>query len=157
MKPTTHSSPGRLRRLLTARLATDRGSFAVETAILAPVLIMVLGLMVALGRVIDAEGAVDIAARAAARAASLERDPGSAQSQAQSAAAQSLSGDGITCRSSGVSVDTGGYATAVGQDAEVTAEVTCTADLSDIALPGLPGAKELHSSWTSPLDTYRAR
>lgn len=156
MKPRPTSAPCRLRRLLTG-LATDRGSFAVETAILAPVLIIALGVMVALGRVVDAEGAVDIAARAAARAASLERDPASAQSQAQSAATQSLSGEGITCRSAGVSVDTGGYATAVGQDAEVTADVTCTADLSDIALPGLPGAKELHSTWTSPLDTYRAR
>ncbi|MFE0200944.1 pilus assembly protein, partial [[Kitasatospora] papulosa] len=39
--------------------------------------------MIAFGRVTDADGAVDSAARAAARAASLERDAGSAQAEAR--------------------------------------------------------------------------
>ncbi|MFI8930600.1 TadE/TadG family type IV pilus assembly protein [Streptomyces sp. NPDC053474] len=135
----------------------DRGSYAMETAVLAPVLIALLGLMVAFGRVTDAEAAVDGAAHAAARAASLERDAASAQSQAQAAADRSLSGEGITCGTSQISVDTSGYATAVGQAATVTATVSCTAPLSDIALPGLPGAKTLTATFTSPIDTYRAR
>ncbi|MER0443267.1 TadE/TadG family type IV pilus assembly protein [Streptomyces sp. Edi4] len=147
------------RPLARARRAAreDRGSYAVETAVLAPALIALLLLMIAFGRVTDADGAVDSAARAAARAASLERDAASAQVKAQAAADRSLTGDGVTCRISTVTVDTAGYAQQVGVDATVTASVSCVADLSDIGLPGLPGSKTLHSSWTSPLDTYRGR
>ncbi|MEV0493695.1 MULTISPECIES: TadE family protein [Streptomyces] len=147
----------RTRRRLTRALRRDRGSYAVETAVLAPAMIALLLLMVAFGRVIDADGAVDSAARAAARAASLERDAGSAQNKAQAAAARSLEGEGITCRTSSVTVDTAGYSLDIGVDANVTASIACTADLSDIGLPGLPGSKTLRASWTSPIDTFRGR
>ncbi|XIG72966.1 hypothetical protein C1N81_04435 (plasmid) [Streptomyces sp. SGAir0957] len=140
------------------RLASrDHGSVSLETAILAPVFIILLLLMVAFGRVIAANGAVDSAARAAARAASLERDADSAQSSAQAAAERSLSGEGITCTASSVVVDTSGYAIEQGVAATVTASLSCTANLSDIGLPGLPGAKKLSASWQSPIDTYRGR
>ncbi|MET8747250.1 TadE/TadG family type IV pilus assembly protein [Streptomyces sp. NPDC004728] len=142
---------------LARGLRRDQGSYSVETAVLAPVMIGLLLLMIAFGRVTDADGAVDSAARAAARAASLERDAGNAQAQAQAAATRSLQGEGITCRTSSVVVDTAGYALDIGVEANVTATVACTADLSDIGLPGLPGAKTLTASWTSPIDTYRGR
>ncbi|WP_329583500.1 TadE/TadG family type IV pilus assembly protein [Streptomyces sp. NBC_01361] len=144
-------------RLLRRLMRQDRGSYALETAVLAPVLIAILGLMIAFGRITDADGAVDSAAHAAARAASLERDAGTAQAKAQDAVTRSLSGEGITCQTSNVAIDTSGYATDVGEAATVTASISCTANLSDIALPGLPGAKTLSASWTSPIDTYRAR
>ncbi|MFH8736800.1 TadE/TadG family type IV pilus assembly protein [Streptomyces sp. NPDC017964] len=144
-------------RLLRRLMRQDRGSYALETAVLAPVLIAILGLMIAFGRITDADGAVDSAAHAAARAASLERDAGTAQTKAQDAVTRSLSGEGITCQTSNVAIDTSGYATDVGETATVTASISCTANLSDIALPGLPGAKTLSASWTSPIDTYRAR
>ena len=140
-----------------APAAGDRGSYSVEAAILAPVVIALLLAMIAFGRVTDAEGAVDAAAHAAARAASLERTATAAQSSARTAARHSLSGQGITCRTSSVLVDTSGYALTAGQQASVTATLACTANLSDIGLPGLPGSKTLTSSWTSPLDTYRGR
>ncbi|MEU5298958.1 TadE/TadG family type IV pilus assembly protein [Streptomyces umbrinus] len=146
-----------IRPRLLRRLRQDRGSYALETAVLAPVLIIVLGLMIAFGRVTDAEGAVDSAAHAAARAASLERDAGTAQTAAQDAVSRSLDGDGVTCQASNVAIDTSGYATDVGEAATVTATISCTATLSDIGVPGLPGAKTLTASWTSPIDTYRAR
>lgn len=145
------------RRRFARALRRDQGSYAVETAVLAPAMIALLLLMVAFGRVIDADGAVDSAARAAARAASLERDAGSAQNKAQAAAARSLEGEGITCRTSSVTVDTAGYSLDIGVDANVTASIACTADLSDIGLPGLPGSKTLRASWTSPIDTFRGR
>lgn len=146
-----------MRGRTTHQLRRDRGSYSLETAILAPVMIGLLLLMIAFGRVIDADGAVDSAARAAARAASLERDAGSAQAEAQSAATRSLQGDGITCRASSVVTDTAGYSLDTGVEANVTATIACTADLSDIGLPGLPGTKTLTASWTSPIDTYRGR
>ncbi|MEU5234616.1 TadE/TadG family type IV pilus assembly protein [Streptomyces anulatus] len=145
------------RRTVRQGLRRDRGSYALETAVLAPVTISLLLLMIALGRVTDADGAVDSAARAAARAASLERDAGTAQSAARAAADRSLQGEGITCTTSSVDIDTGGYALDLGVDATVTATIACTADLSDIGLPGLPGAKTLTASWSSPIDTYRGR
>ncbi|MEU6510999.1 TadE family protein [Streptomyces sp. NPDC046942] len=135
----------------------DRGSASVEVAVIAPAIIALLGLMIAFGRVIDASGTVDAAAHAAARAASLQRDADSAQAQARTAAEDSLSGDGVTCQRTEVSVDTSGYSLDVGQAATVTATLSCTARLSDIALPGLPGSKTLTASWTSPIDTYRGR
>ncbi|MFI0596667.1 TadE/TadG family type IV pilus assembly protein [Streptomyces griseus] len=146
-------------RLRSARegVQGDRGSYAVETAILAPVMISLLLLMVAFGRVTEADGAVDSAARAAARAASLERDAGSAQNAARAAAERSLLGEGITCTVSSIEIDTGGFSLDLGVDAVVTARVACTANLSDIGLPGLPGAKTLTASWSSPIDTYRGR
>ncbi|MFF4748143.1 TadE/TadG family type IV pilus assembly protein [Streptomyces sp. NPDC001268] len=143
------------RRLRAAR--GDRGSYALETAVLAPVMIGLLLLLVAFGRVVDADGTVDSAARAAARAASLERDARAAQAKAQDAANRSLHGEGVTCRTSSVVVDTAGYALDIGAEANVTATISCTAHLSDIGLPGLPGTKTLTASWTSPLDTYRGR
>ncbi|MFC9607982.1 TadE family protein [Streptomyces niveus] len=139
------------------RRRRDRGTYSVETAVLAPVMISLLLLMVAFGRVVDAEGAVDAASRAAARAASLERDATSAESEAQSAAVRSLEAEGVTCRTSSVVIDTSGYALDVGVDATVTATISCAAPLSDIGLPGLPGSKTLTASWTSPIDTYRGR
>ncbi|ASY37096.1 MULTISPECIES: TadE/TadG family type IV pilus assembly protein [unclassified Streptomyces] len=139
------------------RLDGERGSLALETAVLAPALIAVLGLLVAFGRVVEAGNDVDSAARAAARAASLERDADTAQVAAAEAARSSLSGDGVTCRSESVSVDTSGYSIDVGQEASVTATIVCAARLSDIALPGLPGSKQYTATWTSPLDTYRGR
>ncbi|MFE5614177.1 TadE/TadG family type IV pilus assembly protein [Streptomyces sp. NPDC056524] len=146
-----------LRRRVAAGLRRDQGSYALEAAVLAPVMIGLLLLMIAFGRVTDADGAVDSAARAAARAASLERDASTAQAKAQAAADRSLAGEGITCQASSVVVDTAGYSLDLGVEANVTATIACTANLSDIGLPGLPGAKTLTASWTSPLDTYRGR
>ncbi|MER7959202.1 TadE/TadG family type IV pilus assembly protein [Streptomyces sp. NPDC096030] len=149
--PPAHQQP------IPRPLHSDRGSYALETAVLAPVMTGLLLLMIAFGRVTDADGAVDSAARAAARAASLERDADTAQAKAQAAADRSLAGEGITCQTSSVAVDTAGYSLDLGVEANVTATITCTANLSDIGLPGLPGARTLTASWTSPLDTYRGR
>ncbi|MGW7006558.1 TadE/TadG family type IV pilus assembly protein [Streptomyces sp. NPDC054933] len=140
-----------------SNLGDDRGSYAVETAVLVPVIFAVLGLLIAFGRITTTSGAVDSAAREAARAASLDRDPGTAQSDAEQAARSSLSGDGVPCTSVSVQVDTSGYNLPLGQTGTVTATVACTARLSDIGLPGLPGAKTLHADFRSPIDAFRAR
>ncbi|MFD9517905.1 TadE family protein [Streptomyces sp. NPDC059979] len=135
----------------------DRGSYSVETVILAPAIIALMLLMIAFGRVTDASGAVDSAARAAARAASLEREAGAAEAAGAAAADRSLTGEGIRCASSSVSVDTSGYGLDIGQEATVRVTVACTAPLGEIGLPGLPGSRTLQSSWTSPIDSYRGR
>ena len=135
----------------------DRGSYALETAVLVPVIIALLGLLVALGRVSTARGAVESAAREAARAASLDRGPDAARRDATSAARASLTGDGIPCTGVTITVDTSGYDLPLGQTGTVAAAVTCTARLSDIGLPGLPGSKTLVEQFRSPIDAFRAR
>ena len=71
----------------------------------APIALVIIGFVVGIGRMSMAQDAVNGAAGAAARAASLERDGQSAQSAAQQAASANLSSGGLACAPS-VSVDT---------------------------------------------------
>ncbi|OEJ22107.1 hypothetical protein AR457_40175 [Streptomyces agglomeratus] len=139
------------------RAPSDRGALSLEAMVLFPVLIMVLLLVVAFGRVTSSHNAVDAAARNAARAASLERNGGSASSAGQATAREVLGQQGLQCTSTSVSISTGGFSARIGETSSTTATVTCVVNLSDIALPGLPGAKTLTSSFTSPIDSYRQR
>jgi len=139
------------------RGACDRGSLSLEAMILLPALILVLLLIAAFGRIQSSANAVDSAARNAARAASLERDGSSARTAGTTVAEDFLSGQGLHCTSTSVNITTGGFSAALGTAATTTATVTCTVKLSDLAVPGLPGAKTMTSSFTSPIDSYRAR
>lgn len=139
------------------RLRDDRGALSLEAVILFPVLILVLLLVVALGRIGSANNAVDAAARNAARAASLERTGGSASTAGQQMAHSVLNQQGLQCTSTSVSVSTAGFSAQIGEPASTTATVTCTVRLSDIGLPGLPGTKTMTSSFTSSIDSYRQR
>ncbi|WP_435057674.1 TadE/TadG family type IV pilus assembly protein [Streptomyces sp. bgisy060] len=142
---------------IAQRLKDDCGALSLEAVILFPVLIMVLLLVVAFGRIGSADNAVDTAARNAARAASLERNGGSASTAGSQMARSILSQQGLECTSTSVSISTGGFSAAIGEPASTTATVTCTVRLSDIGLPGLPGSKTLTSSFTSSIDSYRQR
>ncbi|MFJ8015007.1 TadE family protein [Streptomyces sp. NPDC096339] len=135
----------------------ERGSLSLEAVMLFPALIMVLLLVVAFGRVTSSHNAVDTAARNAARAASLERNGGAASSAGQATANRVLGQQGLRCNSTSVSISTGGFSARIGERASTTVTVTCVVNLSDIALPGLPGAKTLTGSFTSPIDSYRQR
>jgi Flp pilus assembly protein TadG len=133
----------------------DRGSVSLEAAIIAPGLLFLICLAIAAGRIMLAGAAVEAAARAAAREASLARTPAEAKARATTAAQASL--QQLRCTSTGVDVDTSGFAVPVGQVAGVKATVRCTVGLSDLVLPGLPGAKTMDATFTSVLDRYRSR
>jgi Flp pilus assembly protein TadG len=135
----------------------ERGSATLELAILAPALLLLLGLVVLAGRVEVAASAVEHAAMSAAREASLARTVAGAQSIATASAARELEGQDIRCATSSVTVNASGFAVALGQPASVSASVTCTVSFADLAIPGLPGSRTLTSTATSPLDRYRAR
>ncbi|MFD5017142.1 TadE/TadG family type IV pilus assembly protein [Streptomyces chartreusis] len=139
------------------RLRGDEGSAAIEAAIIFPALIMFLCLAIAGGRIVTSGAKIDAAAQDAAREASIHRTAAAAQTAAQAAAAESLTGQGITCTSTSVTVNTGGLNVPAGQVGTVTATVTCTLKLSDLLLPGVPGAKTLTSTATSVVDLYRER
>lgn len=135
----------------------DRGSTALETVIVAPALLLLIGLLVFAGRVTLAQQAVDAASMDAVRAASIARSAGSAAGDARAAATNTLANKNLRCGSTSVSVDTSGFSTPVGTPASTTVTVRCTVDLGDIALPGIPGSRTLTARANSPLDTFRER
>lgn len=123
---------------------------------LIPVIIAVVMLAVAGGRLALAHAAVQQAATDAARAASLARTSSDAHTDAATAASASL-GQSTPCRSVAVAVDTSGFGAPVGTVAVVRATVTCSVALADLGVPGLPGTKTVTATMVSPLDTYRGR
>ncbi|WP_405444615.1 TadE/TadG family type IV pilus assembly protein [Streptomyces erythrochromogenes] len=139
------------------RLREDRGSEAIATAIVAPLLLMLLCTAIAGGRIVTSGSKVDAAAEDAARAASISRTHAGAESEAAEAAARSLNDQGIRCASTSTSIDTSGLAVPLGQVGTVTVTISCTVPLSDLLLPGMPGSKTMTSTFTSVVDAYRSR
>jgi Flp pilus assembly protein TadG len=135
----------------------DAGAVAVEAAILAPALLLILALLMFGGRNAIATGAVEQAAVDAARAASLARTGAQADTAARDAAARSLADQDLDCATITIQVDTSGFRTRPGQSASVDTTVTCLLRLSDLALPGLPGSKRISATAVSAVDTYRER
>ena len=135
----------------------DRGSVSLEAAVVAPGLFLLLALAIIAGRTSLAAGAVEQAARDAARQASIARDAGTARQRAVPTARATLAAQGLQCGRLSVDLDTSGFAVPVGQPAQVTATVVCTVALADVAIPGTPGSKTLTARFSSPLDTFRER
>ncbi len=71
---------------------------------------------------------------------------------ARAAAERSLGEAGISCAGLDVTVDISAYQP--GGQVQVT--VSCTAQLDDVALSGLPGSEEFTASSTVPIETFRA-
>ena len=140
--------PGRLTRLARDR---DRGSMTTEFVILAPIVIAILLLVVGLGRYAHGKQVVEQAAAAAARSASLTGTAGQAESRAHRAAAGSLADAGMSCTAMTSVVDTAAFR----PGGVVTVTITCTADLSQLALTGLPGTATLSSTGRAPLEAHR--
>lgn len=137
------------------RTGRDGGSITLEVAILTPALILVLGAMVVVGRVQLAAGAVEHAAAVAAREASLSRTAGVAAAAAQGAVDRELAA--TDCSASSVTVDATGLSAPIGQPATVSVTVRCVIDLSDLAIPFLPGTRSLTGSAISSVDAWRQR
>ncbi|WP_424892300.1 TadE/TadG family type IV pilus assembly protein [Streptomyces sp. XH2] len=139
------------------RAGRDEGALSLEAMILLPLLILVVCLIIAFGRIQAAGNTVDAAARNAARAASLERSGGAGRAAGERVAQDVLSQQGLPCTSFSTSISTGGFSARLGEPSVTTATVSCTVRLSDIGMPGLPGSKTLTANFTSPIDTYRQR
>ena len=146
----------RFRTLLT-KLRDDRGSAGLEIVILAPALVGFLVLLAAAGRLSLAGNAVESAASAAAREASLSRNAAEAQTAAEDMARVAMAQSGVNCIDLEVSINTAGLTTAIGTTGQVSARVTCTVELSDAAIIGMPGTRDLNATASSPVDAYRER
>lgn len=144
----------------TGRRDGEAGNAPLELVLLAPIVLVLIGLVIAAGRTALAAGSVQAAARDAARQASIARTPQQALLDAVSSAQAELSQDGLDCTpapSVRLPDVMQAFGAPLGQPASVTATVTCWVRLSDLAVPGMPGRKRLQASFTSPLDPYRGR
>lgn len=135
----------------------QRGAASVELVVLVPVLVLMLGLLVAGGRLWFARATVVEAAQSAARAASLARSSGEARDAGKRVAQRVLATDGLSCAGDSVSVDTSAFGVPVGTPATVTASISCRVPFADLSLPGMPGSITVRSTGGAALDTYRAR
>lgn len=135
----------------------DAGSVTLELAVLGPALLLLLGLIVVVARFETEAGAVEQAAAAGARSASLERTAVAAQRAATEAARANLAGQGVSCEGLDIRVETSGYRVPPGAAATVAVTVACSVPLQDQGIPGLPGSRTVRAKAISPLDVYRGR
>jgi Flp pilus assembly protein TadG len=123
--------------------SVQRGSMTVEFVLVAPLLLLLMLFLVLAGRVVEAHGQVDGAARDAARAASIARSPGEAQAAADQAVSADVSG---LCAPPVVL----GF---VPGSQAVTVRLNCTLDLSFISF----GAVHVTGFAAAPLDQFVSR
>lgn len=126
----------------------ERGSMAVEVVLFAPVLVAFVILVTALGRYVSVRGDVEAAARDAARAGSVQRSYGEAQT-----AAQRTVSTGVGRLADCDVVDLSESTFAPGGD--VTANLACRVDFSGLGLIGLSGSITVDGQGVSPIDVYR--
>lgn len=131
----------------------DRGSATVELTVLTPVLIVLLVLVaVVVHRGVEARIRLDDVAHQSARAASLERSRSGAAVEARAAADAALVAAGISCRDHEIRTDT----SEMRPGGTVRVTVSCTVDLGDALLLGVPGGRRLTATALEPIDTWRS-
>jgi Flp pilus assembly protein TadG len=130
---------------------SESGNAVLELVIGAPAVLLVLAVLIGGARIANAHQVVEDAAGDAARAASASRTVGAANIAAQQAADASMSGRGLSCAQSRVSLDTSSWRP--GGVLGVT--LTCTAQVGDLGVPLLGGSRTVTATAASVIDTYR--
>jgi Flp pilus assembly protein TadG len=142
---------------------TERGSATVELVLVTPLLLALTLFAVLAGRLTEARAEVDGAARdaaraasiardpAAARAASIARDPAAARAAAHASATATLAERHLTCRALQVRTDTSAFRAG----GHVAVQLACTVDLGDLSLLRVPGTRTIQTRFVAPLDTFR--
>jgi Flp pilus assembly protein TadG len=136
----------------------ERGSLSVELVIVTPGLVLLLLLVGAAGRVVEAQGHLDGAARDAARAASLAPSAQQA-SQAALQAAQADLGQS-SCTANSVQALVAGFPAAgqpVPPGQAVTATVTCDVNMGPVSMLGFDPAMVFTGQAVAPLDVFTCR
>lgn len=139
------------------RHRAEHGSMTIEAVVLGPVMVMFLLVVIVFARYASARQAVDSAADAAARAASISRTAEGGRTAAQEVALSSLDGKGVKCTSRSIDTDVSGFNAPLGVAAPVITTISCTVNLSDVTLPGLPGSQVFTAQGRSVIDAYRER
>jgi hypothetical protein len=126
----------------------DAGSMAVEVVLITPVLVVFMLMVVAFGRLVWVRGQVEAASRDAARAASLERDLGSATDAAVAVVDDQI-GDSADCSGlefPGTNFEAGGV---------VNVRLTCNVSYSQLGLLGIGASTTVTAESSAPLDINR--
>lgn len=139
------------------RQRDERGSAAIEAAIGVPAFALFVGLIIFGGRTASTHEALQSAAADGARSASLARDAQTARNEAREAAVASIANQKVGCSGVDVTVDTSDFAKQPGVPGSVHVTVACRLDLSDLAVPGIPGSRVMRATMSSPIDTWRER
>ena len=125
----------------------DKGLSTIEVVILAPVMILFILVLVAFGQLVDGRGAVDGAARDAARAGSIQHEYGVAMDEARKAAVADLSDVCVgtpQVSMTGSDFRPGGL---------FTVEVSC--EVRGLGMLGLDVSSTIEGKASSPIDPYR--
>ncbi|WP_369248426.1 TadE/TadG family type IV pilus assembly protein [Streptomyces sp. R41] len=133
--------------LVRDRASRDRGLSTIEVVILAPVMILFILVLVAFGQLVDGRGALDGAARDAARAGSIQKDHSTAMAEAKKAAEADLAD--VCSGPVTVNQTSSGFE----PDTLFTVEVSC--EVRGLAMIGLDVPTTLSASFSSPLDPFR--
>ncbi len=139
------------------RRRDQRGAAAVEVAIIAPLIGLLLAALIGGWRIGWARAQVAEAAAAGARAATIPVSAAAAHAQASTAISSDLATVGVHCQTLDTSIDTSAYALPVGTPGQVHVQVNCVLNLSDLLVPGLPGQLNINATASEPLDTFRER
>ncbi len=135
-------------------LRNERGTAAVELALLAPVLVVLVSVVVAAGRLVETKSALLSVAREAARAASEAPDPAGARDAALATANDVAAGLGLDPARLRVTQDPGAF----GRGDPYEVSVSYTVRLAD--LPGLgllPGSFVLEADHTELVDRFKSQ
>lgn len=129
------------------RGAGEQGSVSVELVILAPLVGLLLGAVVLVGRIQASRADLEGAARSAARDLSIARDPQASVNDVRRDAEISLDVGSPTCRSMTFTPTIGAT--------EVSVTIACLVDLQDAALLPVPATMTLTADATEILDVHR--
>jgi len=132
-------------------LRNDRGSVAVETAVVAPALVFFMLLVVYAGRISHLDASVQRAASEASRAATLAGTPEAAHQTATDAARANLERTSTPCADLKIEIDTTDFR----PGGSVTATIRCSTSMTDVALLGVPGSRTFIASSTEVIDRFR--
>ncbi|MFK0074627.1 pilus assembly protein [Arthrobacter woluwensis] len=135
----------------------ERGSDSLVVVGLGGLLVLILCGLIAGMRWADTTSTVDQVAAAAARDASLQRDPAQGTFVAQQSVQSWAATQKLQCRSLRSTVDASGFQALLGTTGLVRVTVSCDVSFSDLYLPGMPGSATITKSATSAIDAFRER
>lgn len=140
-----------IRRFSDDRLASEQGSAAIETVIAVPVMMLMIGFIIFVGRMAVAQQEVITAAQNAARAGAMRQTSAGAQNDANAAMTRVFRDADIDCRPFTLDLNTSSLA----PGGQVTATVTCVIGTDDIIGLGIGRTVTVTESATAVVDTYR--
>ncbi len=135
-------------------LRSERGTAAVELALLAPVFVVLVAVIVAAGRMVETKSAVLSVAREAARAGSEAPDAAAAHDAALATAQEVAAGLGLDPARMAVSQDQGGFRRGEPYVVSVSYEVPLE-DLPGLGL--LPGSVVLGAEHAELIQRFKSR